>query len=335
MAQISRGSQCGDITDDTTRSTNDNSASLKNIMETPVRHDALNDISRIISPDIEQAVKNRRPKEQAHKTTTSDTEPSAENATNEEPRQCLNTQSQCSKEQSSENAILGAKPDTANLSDREDDEEKILYVEKYRDFNLSLQDFFSHLSSKGEKAVQPNTNIVGKVLKCEHDATTKRLLEVTVISEPLKKLLAEALRHYPGHWDEGVSFASDGLSFAPLIHNWDKLQTLALETTTDEDTRLTREHLDLLLTKVGQSCKYLHSRKMICEDKIVSFDWLWTIFPPGSIVYEAESNQPRVLMVSSAEYTSKDRALFNWTERNEVKEFLLLCWDYGSSLKPV
>jgi len=341
MAQTSRaGTQYDDITDDITRSINDDSAALENVLETPVPPDDLNDILRSFNGlkrkllDFEQTVQDKRPKKQCHKTATSGAEPDAEKATDEEAQQPLNAQSQCSKE----NATLGAKPDTANITDREDDDKMILLVDKPHDPISSvsfLRELLLRLPSKGHKAVQSYTDSQ-RNLKFDEDAQTKRLLKVTVLSIPLKKLLSEALSHYPGHWDEGISFVSDGLSFAPLIHNWDNLQDLVrpLETTTDEDTRFAREHLKQLLDRVQQSCEYFPSRKMICEDRIVSFDWLWTIFPPGSLVYETKSNQPRVLMISSAQYTRKNEPL-NWTGKGEVKELSLLCWDYGSPLKPV
>lgn len=159
---------------------------------------------------------------------------------------------------------------------------------------------------------EPGLGSIDYAMICKRDQMSKELLEISVIGKDLKGLLEEALRHYPGHWDERMTFVDAGLVFSPLIHNWDALQQLALECATDENGRLARQDLQILLSKIQKTnrCgKYFAEREMIRREKVISFEWLWTIFPPGSIVYLTESAQPEVLLVSSSVYRVRKRRL--------------------------
>lgn len=166
-------------------------------------------------------------------------------------------------------------------------------------------------------------------------------IEATVLNEDLKKLLAEHLKHYPGHWDEEVTIQNP---FEALIHNWKKLKTLSEEICTDPRDQLARKDLQSLLREVGKTreCKeYVKTLDQIENDKIISFRLLWTIFSPGTLVFSTPYDRRQAFLVSSAFYDPPLDWTPTWRGPRPISDFesdsdsdirrsfVLNCWSYG------
>ena len=114
--------------------------------------------------------------------------------------------------------------------------------------------------------------------------------ELEIVDHDLWKLLKRLLSHYPYHLFQGdpVAIVSP---YEPFIFNWKKLETAAQEDQIDGEDEQARLDLGLLLETISNGSgdpkldKYLKVRESSKEQKIVTFESLWTLFPPGSLVY--------------------------------------------------
>lgn len=114
--------------------------------------------------------------------------------------------------------------------------------------------------------------------------------ELEIVSRDLWNLLKELLKDYPYHLFQGdpVTILSP---YEALILKWDKLQTAAKESLVDEKEKQARMDLQLLLDTISTGSgdpkldKYFKTRDSNREQKSVTFESLWTLFPPGALVY--------------------------------------------------
>ena len=114
--------------------------------------------------------------------------------------------------------------------------------------------------------------------------------QIDIINLDLWELLRELLRHYPYHTFRG-SPSTLNSPYEPLILYWDKLVLATKETPKDDNDKQARADLKLLLDTVSSSSgdpkldKYFKTRDSNNEQNSVTFETLWTIFPPGTLVY--------------------------------------------------
>lgn len=103
-------------------------------------------------------------------------------------------------------------------------------------------------------------------------------------------LLQKLLAHYPWHWSVSDSYTF----FAPyeqIVLNWDLLEKAAQEPGTDEVDTLARSDLKSMLETLQQGSsdakldEYFKNRNNFRTNRVTSFDALWTIFPPGTLVH--------------------------------------------------
>lgn len=166
--------------------------------------------------------------------------------------------------------------------------------------------------------------------------------EAEVLNEKLKLLLSETLKSYPGHWVDEMIFSSRPLPFPPLIHNWAKLQELSKERADDKECELARRDLRSLLLEVRRSneCKeYFDSLEQFLKDRVISFECLWTIFPPGTIVLATPYKETQAFVVSDVAYffpygvDQNVRRTLRDIDSDDDGEFdnwlALQCWCYG------
>ncbi|KAK3984333.1 transitional endoplasmic reticulum ATPase 1 [Cladorrhinum sp. PSN332] len=100
------------------------------------------------------------------------------------------------------------------------------------------------------------------------------------------KTLISTLKTVIGKYT-GVNFDGNKISmrspFAPLVHHWDKLNEHAEN---DKDSQVSKD-LSSLLERVKTSPEledYFKTREANLKSKVVTFDTLWTIFAPESLV---------------------------------------------------
>lgn len=150
--------------------------------------------------------------------------------------------------------------------------------------------------------------------------------EIDISNQDLWDVLKGLLGHYP-HISRSLTSP-----YRHLILSWDKLEQTAKEKPKNDNDSQVRQDLKLLLDTISSSSgdpnldKYFKTRNpSISEQKTVTYDNLWTIFPPGSLVYGCPfQGQDQVLIVRGC--------LPTWPKHlrplGERPSWDLLCWTY-------
>jgi hypothetical protein len=132
---------------------------------------------------------------------------------------------------------------------------------------------------------------------------TLSIHSIVVQSPLLKKLLQKVLKDYPGLSVNLRRLELTG-KFEPIIHRWGRLQEeiSKLGDATEAD-RETKKHADLLFDVLKKEFKDLieSSQDMISKG-VITFEYLWTIFQPGALVYTRQDGQETGLKLVSAKY---------------------------------
>ena len=154
-----------------------------------------------------------------------------------------------------------------------------------------------------------------------------------IINPHLWDLLKTCLGHYPYHIFQGSPIPIDS-PFEPLIHNWDKLERATKEKPKDDIDKQARSDLKLLLDTISTSSgdpkvdEYFQIREIWKEQRSITFETLWTIFPPGALIYgQPFQGQDQVFIVQN-NTSSRSRRI--WAVQS------LTCWTYdwdGRSFK--
>lgn len=153
--------------------------------------------------------------------------------------------------------------------------------------------------------------------------------EIEIHDPALLKQLQTSLRHYPGHALSGETPTLHS-PFESIILNWDKLEKIASAAKPDDANNQTQSDLELLLTTISKSSsdrrldQLLKNRAVNMEQKRVTFESIWTIFPPGEIIFGTPfQNQPQVFIVIDN--------LNPWPKpesRGKSAPWALKCWMY-------
>ena len=153
--------------------------------------------------------------------------------------------------------------------------------------------------------------------------------EVEILGWELRRLLKRLLRHIPDHTFLGdtVSFVSP---FEHLVFNWDLLDAESRVEVGDKDDQRGHDDLRLLLDTLRANSgdekldNYFKLRESLKSSQSITFDNLWTIFPPGTLVYS------RVFLKQDQIFLVDDN-LCCWPEYNERRKHTrwdLRCWTY-------
>ena len=182
---------------------------------------------------------------------------------------------------------------------------------------------------------------------------------ITIDDDSLRALLLHALAHVPWlrHLTTSTTMSFYSL-FEPIVHNWTLLNDLAYRdpsksTVSDLYNELKNRgnsvagsldgllappmtagglekataDLKLLLDEVrrtpGLESYFNGAREMQEKTNTVSFDYLWTIFPPGELVFSSATfmDRPQAFIVKYCQYNYKRKV-------NSGEKWILECWTY-------
>ena len=156
----------------------------------------------------------------------------------------------------------------------------------------------------------PTANSVATFMLYFDSKKTHTETEIKIESGPVRKILQKTLKHYPGyHWENPR--LSIFAPFQPLIHNWDALTDASKENPQDQGCKDLKEILDAV--KASKEVKeYFEARESIDKLKTghsITFDFLWTIFPPGEkiILLNSFMKQKQVFIVREASERTNHR----------------------------
>ncbi|KAL6815071.1 P-loop containing nucleoside triphosphate hydrolase protein [Trichoderma sp. SZMC 28015] len=163
-------------------------------------------------------------------------------------------------------------------------------------------------------------------------STQEDTSEIDIVNLRLWDLLKEHLGSHPFHYFRG----SPVTLFSPyeaIVYEWDTLVNAAAQPPKDDEDKQARGDLRILLDVIsGGSCgdakldKYFKVRDLSLKESTVQFDDLWTIFPPGMLVYgKPFQGQDQVFVVRDIKT--------NWPELDDrpPQQYLpwrLDCWTY-------
>ncbi|OAA34848.1 ATPase, AAA-type, core [Metarhizium rileyi] len=158
--------------------------------------------------------------------------------------------------------------------------------------------------------------------KSNNDAGGLHVHSIVVHSTLLKQVLQELFQGF-----EGIASTLNHLQFqAPFRHffyQWDQLETTAQDHPDSE----TRSHIKLLHGVLKKELSAtLSTHKDFVEHSVVTYEYLWTLFKPGELVYSSEHGHFRAFRVVRSTYERRRSPL---EDAEEV--FLITCeymdWD--------
>ena len=151
--------------------------------------------------------------------------------------------------------------------------------------------------------------------------------DITFGSE-LLSLLRRLIAHYNSHiWDDGILDEP----FEPLVLNWDLLSEEVKREDGDEDEKQTREDLKILMNIIATNSgderlnSYFETREANRQSGTITYDTLWTIFPPGELVYSRPFlNLDQLFLVQDYVYIWP----ISGPRRKKSSSWTLICWSY-------
>ncbi|KAL1854934.1 hypothetical protein Daus18300_011254 [Diaporthe australafricana] len=158
--------------------------------------------------------------------------------------------------------------------------------------------------------------------------------EIEILNPSLWTLLKRYLGDYPYHTfrESPVTLNSP---YQAIVFNFDKLKSVAEETPKDDDDKLAREDLGRLLGAISGGAsgdqkldKYFKIRPSYGLSQTTTFQDLWTVFPPGTLVYGRPfQNEHQVFVVKDNVRTWPDKD----QQRSGGRDYLpwkLEAWSY-------
>lgn len=124
------------------------------------------------------------------------------------------------------------------------------------------------------------------------------LHSITVQSPLIKKVLDGTFKGF-----EGLNTQLKQLTFKapfhPFYYRWHRFEKLRK----DEQHQETKEHLDLLYPILSEEIMpHIEAMIDLTKNKVISFDYLWTIFAPGMEVYTELDGQDRLMELTDNRY---------------------------------
>ena len=141
-------------------------------------------------------------------------------------------------------------------------------------------------------------------VKVYNDPRKVLAIHSIVIQSPLlKKLLKPVLEGYPGITSSLKRLELSG-KFEPLIHRWSRLKEAIanIGDSTDEEKE-TKKHADLFYSIVQKEfAEDIDSCQDMIAKGVITYEYLWQIYAPGSIIYGKRDGQDIALKLFSTRY---------------------------------
>lgn len=133
--------------------------------------------------------------------------------------------------------------------------------------------------------------------KKSNDSRKSLELDSIIVQSPLvKEALATVLKDYPGITTnlKRLEFSSP---FRPFVHRWERL----VEVLSELQDETAKSHFQILHDVLyGELKDAIAVRNDLVANKVITFEHLWTIFEPASLVYSMDDGQERLYELSSS-----------------------------------
>ena len=138
------------------------------------------------------------------------------------------------------------------------------------------------------------------IVRREPHPVTKQiaLQSITVQSPLIKKILDITFKGF-----EGLNTQLKQLTFKapfhPFYYRWHLFEKLC----DDEQEQETKEHLDLMYPILSEEVSpHIETMKDLTKNKVINFDYLWTVFAPGMEIYTKLDGQDRLMELTDSRY---------------------------------
>src|SRR6201996_9105121 len=139
-----------------------------------------------------------------------------------------------------------------------------------------------------------------------YDSRKKYDINSIIVQSPwLKKALGVILADYPG-----ITTNLDRLVFRapfhPFVHRWTRLVDLLEKDEFEEP--VAREHLQLFRDVLYEELKNAIAAKIdLVKNRVITFEYLWTIFEPQTLVYSVSDGKECVFKLNSSNTATDQR----------------------------
>jgi hypothetical protein len=127
---------------------------------------------------------------------------------------------------------------------------------------------------------------------------SKRSMEIDsiVIQSPvLKSILENVFSGYPGV-TPGLANLTFSAPFTPFFYRQNELE----QATKQQGDQLTSDHLNLLYTTIAaELMDTFRAQKDFVSHGVITFEYIWTLFKPGNLVYSKVGGQKRVFRTTN------------------------------------
>ncbi|KAF3015628.1 hypothetical protein E8E14_011058 [Neopestalotiopsis sp. 37M] len=157
--------------------------------------------------------------------------------------------------------------------------------------------------------------------------------ELTITNPHLGTLLQSVIKSYTLHpLRQGMLNVIS--PFCALVHNWDALEAETSKEGSTEEDQTARSDLHLLLLQLREWSgddsldSYMKMRSDLVSADSITFEALWTIFPPGTLVYSKKflgQDQLFVVMESQPKSTKLPNDAY---DRTETPPWKMICLTY-------
>lgn len=197
-------------------------------------------------------------------------------------------------EQTANHIKTGMITDVKNLYEGEPDRRgRSTWVDKYPD----------DLEEAAENAESARYALLIRNKKC-YDGRKKLEIDSIVVQSPvLKQVLGSVLEDYPG-----VTTTLDRLTFKPpfepFVHRWGRM----VKAVEQEEDAETKAHLELLYKTLATELEdNIKARDDFILNGVITYEHIWMIFEPGSIIFTTENNHHCANRLKSGQYVKTCR----------------------------
>ena len=137
--------------------------------------------------------------------------------------------------------------------------------------------------------------------KKSYDSRKKFEIDSVIIqSERLKESLGVVFAGYPGITTNLKRLVFKA-PFHPFVHRWSKLTELVESTDEGEAA----DHLKLFRDVLhGELKDAISAKNDLIANGVITYEFLWTMFEPGCLVYSTDEGHERVYSLSHSDYTT-------------------------------
>ena len=160
------------------------------------------------------------------------------------------------------------------------------------------------MGSPVENAETAKYALLVRNVKVYNDPRKVIAIHSIVVQSPLlKKLLQRVLKDYPGVTTSLKRMELSG-KFEPLIHRWAQLKAeIAKLGDSTEDDRETHKHASLFYDLVQEEFRdVIDASQDMMAKGVMTYEYLWTLFVPGSMFYTRQDGQDTALKLVSTRY---------------------------------